>query len=96
MRVWEWFFDGDCSVSDPIEVEYSFDAGEREVTYHLDGSGQPATPSSVDIVRFRFKGVDVTNLIWELAHSNVIDELEMEIAEHEESGGGYDIEDFFD
>ena len=50
----------------------------------------------MDIVRFRFKGVDVTNLIWELAHSKVIDGLEMEIADHEENGGGYDVEDFFD
>lgn len=96
MRVWEWFFDGDTTVSEPIEVEYSFDAGEQEVRYFRDGSGQPATPPSVDIVRFRFKGVDVTNLIWELAHSKVIDGLEMEIADHEENGGGYDVEDFFD
>ena len=96
MRVWEWFFDGETTVSDPIEVEYSFDAGEREVTYYNDGSGQPATPPSVDIVRFRFKGVDITNLMWELVSAKVIDELEMEIIDHEETGGGFDIEDFFD
>lgn len=96
MRVWEWFFDGDTTVSDPIEVEYSFDAGETEVRYFRDGSGQPATPPSVDIVRFTFKGVDITNLVWELVNARDIDELEMEIAEFEESGGGFDIEDFFE
>ena len=96
MRVWEWFFDGDTTVSDPIEVEYSFDAGETEVTYFRDGSGQPATSPSVDVVRFTFKGVDITNLIWELVSARVIGELEMEITEFEENGGGFDIEDFFE
>lgn len=95
MNVWEWHFDTTSS-DEPIEVEYSFDAGEREVTYYTDGSGHPSTPSSVQLVRFKFKGIDITNLVWALVNSEAIEDLEFEINEFEDNGGGFDITDFFE
>ena len=41
---WEWYFDEADSSGDPIEVEYQFDYGESEITYHADGSGTPSSP----------------------------------------------------
>lgn len=95
MSVWDWYFDT-TSFDEPIEVEYSFDAGEREVTYYTDGSGHPSTPSSIELVRFKFKGIDITNLVWALVNSEAIEDLEFEINEFEENGGGFDITDFFE
>ena len=96
MSIWDWYFDDTTSSDDPIEVEYSFDMGEREVTYYTGGSGHPSTPSSVEITRFKFKGVDITNLLWALVTSDAIDDLEMEINEFEDNGGGFDITDFLE
>lgn len=96
MRYWEWYFDSSDATGDPIEIEYQFDSGDAEVTYYRDGSGYPGSAPSVNIVSFNFKGVDITDLIHALVATNVIDDIEMEIAEHEENGGGWDIEDFFE
>ena len=95
-RHWEWYFDEADSSGDPIEVEYQFDFGEKEVTYHNDGSGTPSSPVMLDLIRFQFKGVDVTKLIWALVTSEAIEDLEMEIMGFEEDGGGFDIEDFIE
>ena len=74
----------------------NFDYGESEVTYHADGSGTPSSPVMLDLVRFQFKGVDVTKLIWALVTHEAIGDLEMEIMGFEEDGGGFDIEDFIE
>ena len=50
----------------------------------------------LDLIRFQFKGVDVTKLIWALVTSEAIEDLEMEIMGFEEDGGGFDIEDFIE
>jgi hypothetical protein len=92
MRIWEW----DTTLTEPIEVEYQFEAGEEEVTYYPDGSGQPSSSPQVSLIRFIYKGQDITELIWEFVNHNMIDDLEDEITEFEESGGGVDWEDFWD
>jgi hypothetical protein len=48
------------------------------------------------LVRFKFKGIDITNLVWALVNSEAIEDLEFEINEFEENGGGFDITDFFE
>jgi hypothetical protein len=96
MSVWDWYFDNSTSTESPIEVEYQFDAGEREVTYYNDGSGYPGDASSVSIVKFKFRGVDITPIIWALVESDAIDDLEMEINEFEDNGGSFDITDFME
>lgn len=57
MRFWEWYFNDPDATGDPIEIEYQFDCGDREVTYYRDGSGYPGSEPSVNIVSFTFKGV---------------------------------------
>ena len=80
MNKWEWDW---STTSENIVVEYSFTPGAPGVRYYADGSGEPPTPPSVDIVRFRFKGVDITELIDALVDGGVLDDLEMEIIDHE-------------
>ena len=92
MKTWDW----DISLTEPIEVQYEYDAGEEEVTYYSDGSGHPATPSDVVLLKFMYQGEDITDLVWELAHHKKLDELEHEICEHEDTGGSYDCEDYWD
>ena len=96
MKHWEWNFDGTDASGDPIDVEYQFDCGDDEVTYYRDGSGYPGSAPSIEIVRFIFKGVDVTDLIWAIVSTDAIDDLEFAIQEYEEQGGGFDIEDFIE
>ena len=80
MRFWDWEW---STTDDAIVVEYEFDGGDPGVMYYADGSGEPPTPPSVDIVRFKFKGVDITELIDALVDGGVLDDLEMEIIDHE-------------
>jgi len=80
MRVYDWEW---STTDDTIVVEYEFDAGDPGVMYYADGSGEPPTPPSVDIVRFKYKGVDITDLIEALVEADVLDDIEMEIVDHE-------------
>ena len=93
MRCWDWEI---STTSDLIEVEYNFLEGEDEVRYYPDGSGLPSTPSEVELVRFTFKGTDITDLIFELVHHKLIEDLREEIRDHEENGGSYDWEDYWE
>lgn len=81
MNTWEWDW---STTSENIVVEYNFTPGDPGVRYYADGSGEPPTPWSVDLVRFKYRGVDITELIDAFLDHDVLDELEREIAEHED------------
>lgn len=88
---WEWTSD---TTEDLVEVVYEYDAGDAGVMYYADGSGTPPDPPSVELVRMKYKGVDVTELLFTLLNDEVLEELEYEIAEYMQEGGGYDPEDY--
>ena len=88
---WEWTTD---TTEDLVEVVYEYDSGDAGVMYYADGSGTPPDPPSVELVRMKYKGVDVTELLFALLDDDVLEELEYEIAEYMQEGGGYDPEDY--
>lgn len=93
MKVWEW----DLDLTETLEVEYEFDFGEPEVLYYADGSGQPASPPQVSFLKFVYNGTDVTELIEQTINASLIDDLELDIIEFEESCvGRVDWEDYWD
>ena len=77
-------------------LEESSGASKINVTdmYYADGSGTPPDPPSVELVRMKYKGVDVTELLFTLLNDEVLEELEYEIAEYMQEGGGYDPDDY--
>ena len=75
---WDW-----SSSEDSISIDYHFTPADAGVMYYADGSGEPPTPADVDIVRFRFRGVDITELMDMMMTNSLMDELELEIVEHE-------------
>tara|TARA_B110000914_G_C15517422_1_gene474529 strand:+ start:2621 stop:2911 length:291 start_codon:yes stop_codon:yes gene_type:complete len=92
MSVWEWDMD-----TDSLEVEYQFTRGSEGVQYYADGSGEPPSSSEISLLKFFYNGQDVTELVLELANPNVIDDLEREIIEWEESSMGRgDWEDYWE
>tara|TARA_Y100000401_G_C8325657_1_gene228076 strand:- start:6720 stop:7016 length:297 start_codon:yes stop_codon:yes gene_type:complete len=90
--VWEW----DMSLSEDIIVEYEFDFGSEGVMYYPDGSGEPPQPSQLSLIKFFYKGQEITDLIEEMVNQKLLEQLEQDITEFEESGGGFDVEDFWD
>ena len=88
---WEWTHD---NTEDAVEVVYDYDAGDAGVMYYADGSGCPPEPPSVELLRMKYKGVDVTNLLFAVLGDEVFEELELEIVEYIQEGGGYDPEDY--
>ena len=88
---WEWTSD---TTDEAVEIIYNFDGGDAGVMYYADGSGTPPDPPSVEIVALKYKGVDMTNLLFALMGDDVFDEIELEIAEYEQDGGNYDPTDF--
>jgi len=80
MKVWDWDID-----TDSLEVEYQFTGGSEGVRYYPDGSGEPPSASEVSLLKFFYNGQDVTELVLQLANPNVIDDLEREIIEFEET-----------
>ena len=81
---WEW-----SSTEEAISIDYNFTPADAGVMYYADGSGEPPTPAHVDIVRFNFRGVDITELMDMMLTHNLLDELEMEIVEWE--GDRHDV-----
>ena len=92
MRYWDW----EVTTDEPVEVQYTYTKGEDGVRYYPDGSGLPPSPSSVELVQFTYQGKDITDLIFELVSHKVLDDLQTEISEFEEEGGGYDWEDYWE
>ena len=88
---WEWTTD---TTEDAVEIVYNYDAGDAGVMYYSDGSGCPPEPPSVELVRMKYKGVDVTELLFTVLPDQVFEELELEICDHVQDGGLYDPEDF--
>lgn len=70
-------------------MDYHFTPADAGVMYYADGSCEPSTPAHVDIVRFKFRGVDITELMDMMLAHNLLDELEMEIVEWE--GDRHDV-----
>ena len=81
---WEW-----SSTEEAISIDYHFTPADAGVMYYADGSGEPPTPAHVDIVKFKFRGVDITELMDMMLTHNLLDELEMEIVEWE--GDRHDV-----
>jgi hypothetical protein len=71
-----------------VEYDYEYDAG---VWMDADGSGYPPS-EHCEIIKIIWKGVDVTDLLFEVA-DNFISELE-EAACKNENESEYDPEDF--
>ena len=90
--VWEW----DMSLSEDIIVEYEFDYGSEGVLYYADGTGEPPSPSQLTLIKFYYKGQEITDLIEEMVSAKLLEQLEQEITEFEECGGGFDLEDYWD
>ena len=61
-------------------------AVEEAVQYHRGGHGTPASHASVSIDRFVFKGIDITDVAFELIGPNGLGQLEMVIEEDLEAG----------
>ena len=76
------------SVQLDVEYDYEYDAG---VWMDADGSGYPPS-EHCEIIKIIWKGVDVTDLLFEVA-DNFISELE-EAACKNENESEYDPEDF--
>ena len=89
---WEWTTD---TTEDAVEIVYHYDAGDAGVMYYADGSGCPPEPPSVELVRMKYKGVDITDLMFSVL-DDTLEEIELEICEHVQDGGLYDPEDFND
>lgn len=96
MNCYEWHLTAYDGSGEPVEVYYSIDGGEDAVQYHRGGHGTPASHASINVERFVFKGIDITDVVFELLGPNGLGELELEIEEDIQDGFGLDIEDFME
>lgn len=95
MSVFEWHLAPYDASGDPVDVEYEFDSGEDAVTYHRGGHGTPPSYPSVTIKRFLFRGMDISNIVFELIQQEDLGHLEMMI-EEDINDSLFDPEDFIE
>ena len=62
----------------------------------ITAAATPASHASINVERFVFKGIDITDVVFELLGPNGLGELELEIEEDIQDGFGLDIEDFME
>lgn len=95
MNVFEWDLTAFNGKGEAVEVEYSIDGGEDAVAYHRGGHGTPKSYPSVTIERFIFKGIDISDIVFELIQQEDLGHLEM-VIEEDINDSMLDSEDFFE
>ena len=64
MNQQEWHLTAYDGSGEPVEVYYTIDSGEEAVQYHRGGHGTPASHASINVERFVFKGIDITDVVF--------------------------------